>query len=399
MPFNRFTGNAKKVAQVDTFTPGGVDIGDTFTVTINGKDITFTATAATVANVTAGLVALLAASTIAEFAEITWADNTTNFTGTSKVAGRPFTATASTVGGTHNRATTTANSGPNDIGVAANWDAGTLPANGEDIVYPGIAGVDLLYGLDMNSVAPASITFEEGWTGDVGLPKYNASGYAEYRQQYLRLASPIVNIKTKSIRRGRIDVVGATATIDVAGTGQTKDTGLEALLVKGSAIDKVAVHGGSVAVAGQPGETADVDLVLCDNSTASVRLGSGCAATDAVVAVAGAIETNQATALAECRGGSIRSNVGAVTAAKVMAGTFYHRSSTAVVAMTVGPAGILDTIGQESRTVDDLVLQAGATIRDPNTKLVVTNDLTLDCGFQDVSIDAGRKLTVSWAAA
>lgn len=96
MADNIFTGNAIAVAQVWKVTPAGVEIGDVFTLTINGKSISFTATAATVANVTAGLVAAWNASLIAEFAEVTASDAGTHLLLTADTAGKPFIVSSST---------------------------------------------------------------------------------------------------------------------------------------------------------------------------------------------------------------------------------------------------------------------------------------------------------------
>lgn len=93
-------GDAIAEAQVWRATPGNVEIGDTFRLSINGKlGVTFTATAATVANVTAGLTAAWNASVVAEFAEITATDAGTHVTLTADSAGTPFLVTASTVDG------------------------------------------------------------------------------------------------------------------------------------------------------------------------------------------------------------------------------------------------------------------------------------------------------------
>ena len=134
MATRRWRGDAKNVAQVNTITPANVGAGNTFTVTINGKDITFTATAATVANVTAGLVALLNASLTPEFAEITYTDSTTHVTGTADSPGKPFTQTSSAAGGTatNTTATPTANQSQNDVNNADNWDS-AVPTTGDDV--------------------------------------------------------------------------------------------------------------------------------------------------------------------------------------------------------------------------------------------------------------------------
>lgn len=133
MATNKWTGNAAAVAQVDTFTPASVTIGNTFTLSCSTKSITFTATAATVANVTAGLTSLVNASTIPEFQEVVAADATTALTLTSRTAGVVFTITSSAAQGagsggmTLTRAATTTSSGPNDWNVAGNWTAGVVP--------------------------------------------------------------------------------------------------------------------------------------------------------------------------------------------------------------------------------------------------------------------------------
>jgi len=59
----RWTPQASAVAQESRATPANVEIGDVFTLKIGGVTIaTFTAAAATVANVTAGLAAAWATS-------------------------------------------------------------------------------------------------------------------------------------------------------------------------------------------------------------------------------------------------------------------------------------------------------------------------------------------------
>src|SRR3990167_4278089 len=123
MALARWRGSATAVAQVDKFTPATVEVNDIFTLTLtddNGATvaISFTATATTVANVTAGLTAAWNASTDPRAANITAADVTTYMTLTADTAGRPFSVASSTTDGggaatqTLTRAVTTASSGP-----------------------------------------------------------------------------------------------------------------------------------------------------------------------------------------------------------------------------------------------------------------------------------------------
>jgi hypothetical protein len=113
--------NCGGVPQVDRFTPATVEIGDIFTLTatdgVASAAVSFTATAATVANVTAGLTAAWNASGNALHTPITAADVTTSMTLTADTAGVPFSVAPSTTDGggantqTLTRTVVTANSG------------------------------------------------------------------------------------------------------------------------------------------------------------------------------------------------------------------------------------------------------------------------------------------------
>ena len=104
----KWRGDVQPRRQVDFLTPADVEIGDTFTVTINRKDISFVATAATVANVVAGLVAAINANAqdIPEFDEVEASAGSTTSGGvttanthvvvTGPEDGKPFTMTAGT---------------------------------------------------------------------------------------------------------------------------------------------------------------------------------------------------------------------------------------------------------------------------------------------------------------
>ena len=90
-------------AQVSTITPGSdVAVGNVYTVTINGISVSYTATAATVANVTAGLAAAINGNTTINKI-VTAADHTSYITATAVTAGTAgaFTISASATKGSH----------------------------------------------------------------------------------------------------------------------------------------------------------------------------------------------------------------------------------------------------------------------------------------------------------
>lgn len=105
---------ATAVAEVYRVTPAHVQVGDTFTVVINGTSIDFIATVATVANVTLGLTNAINGTTGIQDLVLA-ADQTTYLSITSKTAGTPFTCTSSATAGTTttNQKTTVATTTPN----------------------------------------------------------------------------------------------------------------------------------------------------------------------------------------------------------------------------------------------------------------------------------------------
>ncbi len=118
MPENRiWRGDAAAVSQVVKITPAQVEVGDLFTITINGKDISYTCAVATIDNVVEGLVAAWNSSSIPEATEITAAavdsddDGDADYlTLTADVPGVPFrvaTSTTNSAGGNVTVAETT----------------------------------------------------------------------------------------------------------------------------------------------------------------------------------------------------------------------------------------------------------------------------------------------------
>jgi hypothetical protein len=166
MANNTWIGGATAIAQVDTFTPATVEIGDIFTLTRTGENgstaaISFTATAATAANVAAGLVAAWNASTNALITPIT-ASGSSTVVLTADTAGVPFSVAGTTTdgGGTNTqtltRAATTAGAGPNDWHTAANWSTGSVPAGSDSVYIDGTSSNAILYGLNQSPAGTAN---------------------------------------------------------------------------------------------------------------------------------------------------------------------------------------------------------------------------------------------------
>lgn len=277
-------GGATAVAQVDTFVPANVEIGDVFTLTATGENssiaaITFTATAATVANVAAGLVAAWNASTNALHTGVTASGGTTNVVLTADTAGIPFHVTSSTTdgGGTNSqtlsRTATTANSGPKDWNCAANWSTGSVPANDDSIFFNGNGGNDAIYGLVQSGVTPANlyIDFSFGYSIGTTSAPLNLAGITGV----VRIGepsgdgstgggSPLINLK-----------IGGAFVVQMKNSRTTGTSGLCPVNIAGGTGTSIYQNGGILGYCmALPGDTGT--LTVADvTSRATLKVGSG----------------------------------------------------------------------------------------------------------------------------
>ncbi len=404
----KWRGDAPAVAQLQTITPANVAATNTFTLTCNGKTITFTATANTVANVTAGLVALLAATTIPEFQEVTAADGTTVLTLTANTPGKPFTITSSAAGGTATlvSATTTANSGPNVWSVAANWSGGAVPIAADDVIFEN-SDVDVLYGLDQSAVTLATLTFWSTYTGKVGLLPWNGS-YYEYRDTYLKVSSTLLTVGDGTGAGSgqiRLNLGTVTCTAVVRGTGSPATAGLPALLLTGSnASNTLLVTQGSVGLALEASSTAQFPTLNIGYETGpasdvNLTAGTGCTLTT-VNQLGGVSLFQSAITTLTVEGGTCTLQAGAVTTLTVRGGaTVYDNSTGTITTATVGAASLIFDQDMRAKTITNVLqLYGGAKVSDPKGVVVLTAGFKLNqCRLADVTLDWGPNRTYTVA--
>jgi len=168
-----FTGQAQQNAQVDKFTPADVEIGDIFKLTATALDgtvtiISFTATAATVANVTAGLVSAWNASASSSTSAcygVTATDMTTYVKLTAATVGFRFVVSSSTVDGggtdtqTLTREAVTLSISANDFDYPDNWDI-TPTAQVDTFTPTGVTAADV-YTLTLTAPDGSTISISE----------------------------------------------------------------------------------------------------------------------------------------------------------------------------------------------------------------------------------------------
>ena len=152
MATRRWVGKAKAVAQVSSVQVTAYDVATTYILTVNTKTVSVIAQGS--ANATASALATAwNALTFPEFAEITASSSTDTVTLTGDTAGKPFTVSKSTSGGTGTMGSVTAvtaATGPNHWDNANNWKEGSVPVAGDDVIID--EGPSILYALDQNAV-------------------------------------------------------------------------------------------------------------------------------------------------------------------------------------------------------------------------------------------------------
>ncbi len=400
MATRRWVGRARPIPQVTPLTPGSVSVGSTFTVTINRKAVTYTATAATVANAVAGIADACASMTEPEFAELSFEDSTTVVTVTGPADGRPFTLTLSAGGTgspTFTQTTTTSPSGPNWFNVAANWSENSVPASTDDVFFDG--GPSCLYGLDNNTITLASLTvtpnFPEG--SEIGLPRTNgtnANGYPEYRDQRLRIGATVCQIDTAS-RRIRLDLDTDQTALTVFNTGSPNEGDVAALDVIGTNSSSTAnILKGSVAIAGLAGETAQFASVRVAVRTqregdANVLLGSGLTVAT-VEQTGGAVDLRCAvTTYTKENGSANRQGTGAIATLNNRGGAFNDFGTGTIT--TLNQSGEYVRGGLAGLTVTNTNLYGGGATTDEAGVVTWTNAVQfVECSPAGAAGDTDR---------
>ncbi len=384
-------GRANKTKKVVTITVAGpVVAAEEWTVTINGKDITFVATTTTTSHVSEGLRALLAASDApAEFQEMTWtvSDPVVTGTATDDYAGVDITVASSTdsVGGSLTTATVTAATGPEHADNTANWSGGSLPVDSDNI-YFGPAEYGPKYGLTaLASVTPSLVEIAPTATYEIGLPRINvAGGYTEYRATDFQLDGctlfHILNGAGGGSPLMRFDFQTSVAYAAVVeSTGTSSESGYPALnIVGGAATSTLEVLNGTVGVASFPSEVATTKTTLQSGGTITCGTGAVLNGTGSTIVIGGGsmiVRTAILTATVENGAVLIIEGTGTCTTLNIDTGgtCVYNSSGTCTAAVVYGTVSM--TEDRSTRTFTDLTCHPGASV-DGLESLIVTNGIT-----------------------
>ena len=292
-------GGGTAVVQVANATFGTYDVTTTRSITIGGYSISAADSGGTLTAALAALAVLLNASTHPYFAAITWTSNATQIIGTADTPGVPFTFLAAVSGGTGTVPNTytvaTANAGPNDWNTLANWSTGALPVDTDTIIFKD-NDINVAWGLDQNGIQPALLRIDQTYTGTIGLRRDQfaqdadgtnlASGYQEYRDQYLKIMPVLCEIGQSFAANdangsGRLKINfhtdPCTCTIYNTASNPT-DAGQTAvqILCDDAATDIfVRLAPGGVGVAIGPGETSTLRKISISDITTASKVFAG----------------------------------------------------------------------------------------------------------------------------
>jgi hypothetical protein len=406
-------GDAQARANIWHATPALVDIGDTFTLTINRKDVIVTATAATVANVIGLFITAITAATDPEWQEVTATNGTTYLILTGPSDGKPVTITGTSTGGTNTVNEITTATGPNWFSNTENWSGGAVPVDADEIDF-GSSTVGCYYGLAQGTTTPATIRRPAGGP-PIGLPDWTGT-YWEYRDKYLALGNAAdAQIMTIILGEGegsgggrcKIDAADCQVTGIVHATGTSTDE-YPAFLFKGThASNAFTIYKGSVGIAVLSGEVATVLTLTMgyessQDSDAEVICGKG--VTLGTVVKNGGIltlghETAVVASMTNYAGDATINGTSGVTVLIVRGGTvYYNTTGTLAGAPIVSELGSLDfSRDLRAKTVTNPIEVYGdeATVKDPNKSVTA---LVLDWNETTRLADIGRHIRITRGA-
>lgn len=404
----KWKGGAQAVAQVTTITFSAYTSGQTYTVVINGKSVSYTAGASTAADVVSGLQAAIAASGGAEFSTMT-ASGTTTLILTGNNPGEPTTITASATGGiTATVTATTAATGPNHFNNASNWVGGALPSAGDDLVFED-STYGVLYALE-DTTNYGDITIDSTFTGEIGLPVQNATGYREYRPRFLKLGDGTSSYAlTVGLGTGRqpprvfIDANAADVTAKIYNSGQGISDEMPVIIRNTGGASTLDVYSGKVHIdADSSGSLTTLRITPADGGTNNVYvLIDETVAAGAIIQTGGTLEVRgSASSIDASNNAQARFVLAAACPVIVVANgaTVYWESTAGITtSISVHARGSVDFARNVSaKTVAAAALYASGSITDPLGIVTWTTGVDLlGCSIQDVTLDLGRSRTIT----
>jgi hypothetical protein len=390
--------DALAVAQDRRATITAYDAATTYKVTINGKVVSLLGTGGTVTTTAAALVALLNGSTVPqEFQEATWSNSSGTLISVMDTPGKPITWTTSVSGGTGTfgaASDTTSNDGPealtaNNVKNVAT-DARALPSASDTLTLEALDD-DVKYALDaLSGLTLAALYIEASFSGQCALEPIDSDGatdYDNYRPLYLKAPATLAEIGAGDGDGSNLILLDASSVQQALTVWKTGDSpvldGLKALIWKGThASNVVKISSGSMDVAPFAGETATI-ATLSVGGDADVRTGAGVTLGTVNVSGNATLDITSAAALADIttinlydRATLIVRGDNAITTINVYSAdvTIIYLASGTVGAVNLFDGPTFDaTDNLNSFTITTLAGSGKPTVKDPNSRMTVTN--------------------------
>jgi len=408
MATKKWRGGAKAVSQITTISFSDYTSGQTYTVTCNGKSVSFEATASTAPNVVDGLVAAITADAalLPEFSDFSASNVSDDLRLTGNTAGIPFTVSASATTGTPTVTETQAADGPNFFDNAENWEGGAVPSSGDDLVFENSA-VSLLYNL-VDTTNYGDITIDSTYTGEIGLAATNAAGYPEYRARFLKLGDG-TSASTIAIGQGggdqsariNIDANDETVYLQVYGTGNGADD--FAVTIKNmDSSSTIDYYNGNVKVDADTSGSAGTVRMNPQDTNANLLLTATVTA-GAIDQTGGNLEVRGGATSLSIRGGTAEfTNAATCPTITIEEGAtvFWSSSAGITTSVTVYPNGTLDfSRSLATKAVQAAEFHVNSTILDPGGIVTWTTapDLNGIRSTQDFNFEfgAGKSILIS----
>lgn len=402
MATNRRDGDLGDVAHVVTLVVGSSTNTHTFVTTMNGKSVTVTADGVlTAAQIASAIQALLDASTIPEFAEVTWTVDSSTITGTAKTAGKPFTVSESGTG-TYTLTTTTANVGPECVDLAGNWSLAATPVATDDVLID--AGPDLLYGFEnVASAVYGSVRVLASFGGQLGLPYRDESGdYVQYRGRAMLVgtAVPVTIGEGEGDGPSLVNLTIATAAnVTVLKTGSRAVSDTPVVNIAGCGSGTVNVVSGDVGIAADDDALSATVTTMYVSEGSTVVIGRGATVTTlhqrgGTVINRGTVTTHNYSAGDFINYGTVGTVVGdPAEDARLL---FDHRSTATITALTMrghskAPAPVFEC-GNDARafTITNATITGGAILHDPDGRATWSNAIVTDAASAAASVFGTR---------
>lgn len=425
-----YVANGANVKQKDTLVFSGTwQAADTVTLTIDNITLVVTIGTVTAAadvalliyeaftgataftDVTSTMVPQGGGTSIPQFNEIDVSRSSATLTFTSKVAGVPFTMSASRTTGDTGAITYTAGviaaTGASFFSQQDNWSANTVPVDGDDIVFEQ-GSQNCSDGL-APAIQPGEFQHHMSYTGYIGRPQRNTSNsgqpYSDYRTTHLTFDdNSTVGVYKLGMGEGsgalgiRLDTGAGQSTFMVFKSRAAAEN-IPNILIKGThASNSLTNLNGSVGVGFYAGDSTTLATLINgqqEGGNAITICGPDVTLSSCTVTmVNGRLTTRSAIATVNLHGGTMYHEKGNIAALNIYRDTLKIRAAAALTITAAHINGTLD-LSESSATITFTNCEFGpnAVVHAPNGNIAFTNPYTEEGGFSEkrkLNFGAGR---------